>query len=268
MASELYSVSDSHFCFGVYVVNGRIQFPVMEKGAELTLRPFLDGMGLDVLQKSAHAMGWTLQKVDFQEHLQYEPVASQSQPASARNLGTMKLEVVLADITQLGGVDAIVNAANTSLMGGGGVDGAIHRAAGPRLLAHCARLGGCLVGEAKITPGYDLPAKWIIHTVGPVWGAANPACIKLSERVNEYGPGRDDALLESCYFQSLKVAANSGLRSIAFPAISTGVYGFPRERAARLVVQTVRIWALVERVVFCCYSKRDLDLYEAVLKES
>lgn len=163
----------------------------------------------------------------------------------------MRLEAVLADITTLK-VDAIVNAANCTLLGGGGVDGAIHRAAGRELLAECQTLGGCQTGEAKITGGYRLPCRHVIHTPGPVWR----------------GGGRGEAgLLAACYRNSLRLAAEHGCRSLAFPGISTGVYGYPPEAAAKVAVATVREWreALPETVIFCCFSPADLAIYEGLL---
>ena len=166
-----------------------------------------------------------------------------------------RIEVVEGDITGQK-VDAIVNAANTSLLGGGGVDGAIHHAAGPGLLEECRSLGGCKTGEARITGGYRLPAQWVIHSVGPVWRG---------------GRRGKDELLASCYRNSLALAEQHHLRSIAFPAISTGVYGFPKERAARIAVAEVKGLidqrGSIERVVFVCFGKEDYEVYRAAVDE-
>ena len=159
---------------------------------------------------------------------------------------------IQADITTLT-VDAIVNAANASLLGGGGVDGAIHRAAGPELLAECRPLGGCPAGDAKITSGYRLPATWVIHAVGPVWRG---------------GQQGEADLLASCYRRALELATERSLQSIAFPSISTGVFGYPIDRAAPLAVATVREHVRgtsLREVIFCCFSASDLAVYERLL---
>ena len=163
------------------------------------------------------------------------------------------IRLILGDITALA-VDAIVNAANHTLLGGGGVDGHIHLRAGPQLREECRMLGGCAPGDAKVTKGYRLPARHVIHTVGPVWAG---------------GARREPEVLASCYRRSLEVAVEHGIRSIAFPSISTGAFGYPIEHAAPVAVGTVRAFLApsppLDEVTFCCYSEEDLEVYERVL---
>jgi O-acetyl-ADP-ribose deacetylase len=177
-------------------------------------------------------------------------------PLCAVEIGAARLDVCVADITTLK-LDAIVNTANTSLLGGGGVDGAIHRAAGPDLLVECRTLGGCATGGAKITRGYRLPARHVIHAVGPVWNG---------------GSNGEDDFLASCYRNALDLAAGHRVRSLAFPAISTGVYRFPPDRAARIAVATVAADLAgsprrIDQVVFCCFSTEAADHHIAALAD-
>jgi O-acetyl-ADP-ribose deacetylase len=176
-------------------------------------------------------------------------------PLLSFTLGPATCDILVSDITKLA-VDAIVNAANSSLLGGGGVDGAIHRAAGPDLVHECRLLGGCKTGEAKITKGYRLPARHIIHTVGPVWRG---------------GGNDEDALLASCYRKALDLAARHDLASIAYPAISTGIFAFPADRAAGIALRTVASTLAephaVRRVVYCCFSDQSAQLHADAARE-
>lgn len=166
-----------------------------------------------------------------------------------------KIAVIEGDITTQQ-VDAIANAANTSLLGGGGVDGAIHRAAGASLLEECRKLNGCATGDAKITKGYNLPAKWVIHTVGPVWRGGN---------------NKEDELLASCYRRCLELAQEYSIRTIAFPAISTGIYGFPIDRAALIAIGEIKSFlerdTSIEQVILVCFGSKAYDCYLSAMKE-
>jgi O-acetyl-ADP-ribose deacetylase len=164
------------------------------------------------------------------------------------------IEIIQGDITKLH-VDAVVNAANTSLLGGGGVDGAIHRAAGRELLEECKKLNGCNTGDAKSTKGYNLPAKYVIHTVGPVWKGGN---------------NKEDEMLKSCYRKCLEIAENLKISSVAFPNISTGVYGFPKERAATIAIDEVNRFVRkaisIQKVVFVCFDNENYSIYQSIIK--
>lgn len=166
-----------------------------------------------------------------------------------------RIEVVETDITRQQ-VDAIVNAANSTLLGGGGVDGAIHRAAGPELLTECRQLNGCPTGQAKITKGYNLPVRWVIHTVGPIWRG---------------GTQHEDELLAQCYQNSLALAKAHDIKTIAFPSISTGAYGFPMDRASRIAVTEIKRFleqdSSIEKVILVCFGQRAYDIHQAAVKE-
>lgn len=192
----------------------------------------------------------------------YQKIISVSKNSSSERTdsNTLTLSVLQADITTLN-VNAIVNAANSSLLGGSGVDGAIHRAAGPELLEYCRTLNGCATGDAKISPAFNLPSQYVIHTVGPVWHG---------------GHDKEAALLASCYQNSLELATQNGVTSVAFPAISTGVYGYPLDKATEIAINTVEEYVQsglekkadfsIREVIFCCFSATDAALYKQVLK--
>ena len=192
-----------------------------------------------------------------------------------REVVMVKIEIILGDITEDYGLDAIVNAAKNSLLGGGGVDGAIHRAAGPELLAECMTLDGCETGDAVITKAYRLPCKYVIHTVGPVWNLPRKreTILRLgAEKEYEEEKAKKNALLRSCYWKSLVLGMETGIRSIGFPAISTGIYGYPIEEAARVALMTIKEFTEVypdayDRIACVLFSTEHKEVYEQVAED-